>query len=99
MEFAAVVSRRVRTGESNENEARAILDDFDELRGQCGSHRHGDADFELAMRLARDFSTKLAAPDALHLASAINLDASLATFDARLAEAAERRGVRVVALG
>lgn len=96
MEFAAVVSRRVRTGESNANEARAILDDFDELRGQCGSHRHGDSDFELALRLVRDFSTKLAAPDALHLAAAINLDASLVTFDARLAEAAVMRGVRTI---
>ncbi len=99
MEFAAVVSRRVRTGVSNANEARAIVNDFDELRGQCGSHVHGGADFELALRLVRDLATKLAAPDALHLASAINLDARLVTFDARLADAAAMRRVRVVAPG
>ncbi|MGJ0454481.1 MAG: PIN domain-containing protein [Methylocystis sp.] len=58
----------------------------------------GGADFELALRLVRDFSTKLATPDALHLASAINLEASLVTFDARLKEAAAMRGMRVVEL-
>lgn len=84
---------------SNENEARAILDDFDRLCMVCGSHVHSGADFDLAARLVRDFSTKLAAADALHLASAVNLDATLVTFDARLAEAAQVRGVGVLVPG
>ena len=43
--------------------------------------------------LVRDFTTKLTAPDALHLASAKNAGATLATLDVRLAEAARAQGV------
>ena len=57
------------------------------------------ADFAHAERLIRDFATKLAAPDALHLASAKNSGAALATFDARLADAARAQGVEVAQLG
>ncbi len=46
----------------------------------------------------RDFATKLAAADALHLAAAMNACAKLATFDKRLAEAAKTRGAEVVTL-
>jgi predicted nucleic acid-binding protein len=47
----------------------------------------------------REFSTNLTAPDALHLASAKNAGATLATFDARLADAARAQGVEVATLG
>jgi len=94
LEIAAVVSRRVRTGATSEDEAREVLRDFDLLREACASHVHRRADFDLAEGLTRDFPTKLAAPDALHLASAINLDATLVTFDERLTEAARMRGRR-----
>ncbi|HLX97338.1 MAG TPA: hypothetical protein VKR62_01470 [Roseiarcus sp.] len=59
---------------------------------------HGAADFLLAERIVRDFATKLAAADALRLASAKNAGATLATFDVRLAEAGRAQGVEV-ALG
>jgi uncharacterized protein len=49
--------------------------------------------------LVRDFATKLTAPDALHLASAKNAGATLATLDARLADAARGQGVEVAELG
>jgi predicted nucleic acid-binding protein len=97
MKIAAVVSRRVRTGVSSDDEAREVLRDFDLLRDACGSHVHCREDFDLAEKLIRDFPTKLAAPDALHLASVINLDATLVTFDERLAEAARMRGASVAA--
>ncbi len=97
MEVAAVVSRRLRQGLSSEDEARAILRDFDLLRNACGSHVHHRADSELADELVRQFPTKLAAPDALHLASAVNLDATLVTFDQRLAEEARMREANVTA--
>jgi hypothetical protein len=96
MEVAAVVSRRVRTCVSSENEACEVLRDFDLLRDACALHVHRRADFDLADGLIRDFPTKLAAPDALHLASAINLDATLVTFDERLTEAARMRGAKVL---
>jgi len=99
IEFSAVVSRGVRTKALTNDGARTALDDFDLICASCGSYALGGADFELALRLVRDFSTKLATPDALHLASAINLEAGLVTFDARFKEAAEMRSLRVTELG
>ncbi len=98
LEVSAVVSRDLRTGRLTEGAATNALLDFDAMRANCERLSHGAADFLLAERLARDFATKLAAADALHLASAKNAGAALATFDARLAEAARMQGVEV-ALG
>ena len=98
LEFAAVVSRAVRTGRFDNRQAARALESFDEFRAACLATSHGRGDFEFAEKLVRDFATKLAAPDALHLASAKNAGAALATFDARLAEAARAQGVEV-ALG
>ena len=97
LEFSAVVSRGVRTKALTNDGARTALDDFDLICASCRSYALSGADFELALRLVRDFSTKLATPDALHLASAIKLKTSLVTFGARLAEAAAMRGARLVA--
>ena len=47
----------------------------------------------------RDFSTKLAAANASRLASAKNIGVTLATLDARLAEAARGQGVALADLG
>ena len=69
------------------------------MRANCERLSHAASDFLLAERLVRDFSTKLAAADALHLASAKNAGATLATFDARLAEAARGQGIALADLG
>ena len=73
----------------------ARVRNYDALCAGCERLTPSAADFQLADRLARDFSTKLASADALHLASAKNAGAALATFDARLAEAARGQGVEV----
>jgi uncharacterized protein len=99
LEFPAVVTRAARTGRLNSGEAAAALASFDLLAARSRPLRHGRADFEAAEKLVRDFTTKLAAPDALHLASAKSAGAALATLDARLAEAARMQGVDVVGLG
>jgi predicted nucleic acid-binding protein len=49
----------------------------------------------VAGQLVRDFTTKLSAPDAIHLAITRHVGATLATFDDRLAEAAQRHAVPV----
>jgi predicted nucleic acid-binding protein len=95
LEFPAVVTRAARTGRLSPSEASAALASFDLLAARSRPLRHGRADFEAAEKLVRDFTTKLAAPDALHLASAKNAGAVLATFDARLADAARAQGVEV----
>ncbi|HEY1865192.1 MAG TPA: type II toxin-antitoxin system VapC family toxin [Roseiarcus sp.] len=98
LEVSAVVLRDLRKGRFAEEVARNALLDFDAMCANCERLTHGAADFLLAQRLTRDYSTRLAAPDALHVASAKSAGAALATFDARLAEAALGQGVEVAAL-
>jgi uncharacterized protein len=95
LEFAAVVSRAHRMRRFDDDAAARALASFDEIRADSLPQSHGRGEFELAERLIRNFATKLAAADALHLASAKNLGAALATFDARLAEAAREQRVEV----
>jgi predicted nucleic acid-binding protein len=99
LEVSAVLSRDLRTGRLTLSAAESALLDFDAMRASCERLSHGAPDFVLAERMVRDFSTKLAAADALHLASVKNASATLATFDARLAEAAKAKGVEVAELG
>jgi len=95
VEFAASASRWIRTGRIDSAKADYVLASFDILRAQCLPHTHSADDFALAELLVRDFSTKLVAPDALHLASAKNLGAALATLDERLRTAARMKGVEL----
>lgn len=100
IEFAAVLSRQVRVEAMSETAAREALSDFDEWTARMTLPvETGARDMNLADRLARDFATKLSGPDALHLALSANRDHQLVTFDMRLAEAARRRGARVVVPG
>ena len=99
IEFAAGISRWLRMGRIDVGQAEFALASCDMLRAQCLSYTHGRDDFALAELIARDFTTKLLAPDALHLASAKNAGARLATFDVRLAKAARMQGVEVAGLG
>jgi uncharacterized protein len=99
LEVNAVLSRHLRVGRLTQGEVENALLDFDAMRANCERLSHGPSDFLLAERLVRDFSTKLAPADALHLASAKNAGAALATFDARLAEAANGQGVALAELG
>jgi uncharacterized protein len=99
LEVSAVVLRDLRKGRLADKVAENALLDFDAMRANCERRTHDAGDFLLAQRLARDVSTKLAAADALHLASAKNAGATLATLDARLAEAARGQGVALADLG
>ena len=97
LEFSSVVSRQVRTRALTSYEANKAIELFEEWSRQFTLRvAIGSADIRFADQLVRDFATKLAAPDALHLASAINLGATLVTFDQRLAEVAKMRGAKVV---
>ena len=62
LEFAASVSRGVRTGLLSEQAAQEALADFDEWRAlSTVATALNIADFNLAASLVRDFATKLAA--------------------------------------
>ena len=98
LEVRAVLLRHLRVGRLTQGQVENALLDFDAMRANCERLSHGANDFLLAERLVRDFATKLAAPDALHLASAKNAGATLATLDTRLAEAARGQGVALADL-
>ena len=98
LEFVSVVSRALRTGRLNRAEAELALATLDEIRGAAIPSGHNRDDFELAGALVRDFADKLAAAEALHLATAANAGAVIATLDMRLSSAALRHGVETVGL-
>ena len=99
LDVSAVLSRHLRVGRLTQREVESALLDFDAMRANSERLSHSAADYLLAERLVRDFSMKLAAADALHLASAKNAGSALATFDERLADAARMQGVEVAGLG
>jgi predicted nucleic acid-binding protein len=96
IEFAAVVSRRVRMNGLTAESASLILRSFDDwLSRPVQVIRCGPEQMAAAGQIVRDFTTKLSAPDAIHLAITRHVGATLATFDDRLAGAARRHAVPV----
>jgi predicted nucleic acid-binding protein len=96
LEFSAFISRAVRTNRFDANQAGAALGSFDELRKACDTLEHTARDFGRADELIREFSMKLAAADALHLASALASNVSLLTLDSRLRDAASSKNLATI---
>jgi predicted nucleic acid-binding protein len=94
------LSRLLRTGLLTAAAASARLADFEAWRAATSSpvEVHA-ADVRLAYAYIRRFDLMLRAPDALHLAITRRIDATLATFDRRLARAAGELGVAIEAVG
>jgi hypothetical protein len=99
-EVASGLSRLVRTGLLTAAEGAARLADFDAWRAATSApvDVHA-ADVRLAYAYVRRFELALRAPDALHLAIVLRIDATLVTLDRRLARAAQELGVTIEALG
>lgn len=98
-EVASALSRLVRTSLLTAAEAAARLSDFEAWRAATSLPVEvHPADVRLAYAYVRRFELMLRAPDALHLAIARRIDATLATLDGRLARAGEELGVNVDAL-
>jgi hypothetical protein len=98
-EVASGLSRLVRTSLLTAEDGAARLADFEAWRAATSSpiEIHA-ADVRLAYAYVRRFELMLRAPDALHLAIARRIDATLATLDRRLANAAEELGLAVEAI-
>jgi predicted nucleic acid-binding protein len=97
VEFAAVISRRVRMERLTAETANLALRRFDDwLSRTVQIVRWTPEQMATAGQMVRDFASKLSAPDAIHLAAARHSGATLATFDDRLAEAARRHAVPVM---
>ncbi len=95
-EVASALSRLVRTGRLDAIDGTARLTDFDGWRAAMTTpvEMHA-ADVRLAYAYVRRFDLALRAPDALHLAVARRLDATLVTLDRRMAAVASELGVAV----
>jgi uncharacterized protein len=95
-EVGSGLSRLVRMGLLGSAEASARLADFDAWRaGTSSPVEVHPSDVRLAYIYVRRFDLRLRAPDALHLAIARRLDATLVTLDRRLADAAREFGIAV----
>lgn len=95
LEFASVLSRKVRARELGPADARAALEQF-RAHLQEGLYRRleiGPAHYDQARRWVEAFSTPLRTLDALHLAVAAGAGATLLTADVQLARAS--RALRV----
>jgi uncharacterized protein len=93
-EVASALSRLVRIGRLQAADGTACLFDFDVWRGAMTVSAEIHAvDVRLADAYVRRFDLGLRTPDALHLAIARRLDATLVTLDRRLATAARELGV------
>jgi predicted nucleic acid-binding protein len=95
-EVASALSRLVRTGRLQAADGTACLFDFDVWRASMTlSEEIHAVDVRLADTYVRRFDLGLRTPDALHLAIARRLDATLVTLDRRLATAGRELGIAV----
>lgn len=96
-EFASAVARKTRTAELSTDEARSAFSAFDAWASQQAARvQVSPTDVALAESFIRRLDLNLRAPDAIHIAIALRLDADLATFDERMADCARLLGCRVV---
>lgn len=94
-EVASALSRLVRTGLLDGQDAADRLADFDAWRaGSTTDFEFRGADIRLANVYVRRFDLMLRAPDALHAAACQRAGLLLVTMDRRLAAAADSLGVR-----
>ncbi len=94
-EVASALSRLVRIGLLDRDDAAARLADFDAWRAASADDLDLQAsDVRLANVFVRRFDLMLRAPDALHAAACRRADFLLVTLDKRLAAAAQELGVR-----
>ena len=96
-EFASAVARRVRIGERTAREARAAFANFDTWAARFATRVDSEStDVAAATAYLRRLDLTSRAPDALNIAIAERLGASLATFDDKMATSARALGVAVV---
>lgn len=96
-EVASAISRLVRMRVLSADDAGHRLSEFEIWRAATTSPIDlQSSDARLAYALVRRFDLMLRAPDALHLAIARRLDATLVTLDRKLALAARNLGTAAV---
>jgi uncharacterized protein len=95
-EFSSAIARRVRTGEATHEEARIILSGLDTWLVRSAERiQIAPVDVALADSFLRRLDLTLVTPDALHIAIAQRVGATLVTFDRRMAAGARALGTEV----
>ena len=95
-ELASVVARVTRMNKITEVEARAIFNGFNAWRAKFIDEEDTvSLDIQAATAIIRRLDLNIRAPDAIHLATARRLGASLVTFDHRMADNARTLGLAV----
>jgi predicted nucleic acid-binding protein len=98
-EFASAVARLTRMGALTEAQAAGLFADFDTWVARVATRAETTtADVGAAAGFIRRLAFNLRTPDALNIAIAQRTAASLATFDARMAESATALGLPLAAL-
>lgn len=96
-EFSAAIARRVRIGDMPASQAPITFQAFDSWVARATSRVVQDvSDTPNADILVRRLDLGLRAPDALHIAIARRLGATLFTFDLRMAHAARTLGLSIL---
>jgi predicted nucleic acid-binding protein len=95
-EFSSAVARRVRMREISDDEGRLAFSNFDVwLARLAGREPLTTADIEAADRILRRLIVNLRTPDALHIAIAQRVGATLVTFDRQMADGTRALGIPV----
>jgi uncharacterized protein len=95
-EFASVVARVTRMNVIKEAEARAIFGGFDTWRVRFTEEEDVvSRDIQAATVIIRRLDINLRAPDAINVAIALRVGASLVTFDHRMADSARTLGLTI----
>jgi uncharacterized protein len=95
-EFASAVSRRVRMHELTRRQGRFALATFDHWAADRVQWVEvSPADIAVATSALRRLDLSLRTADAIHIATAQRLDATLVTFDQRMAASARTLGIAV----
>jgi uncharacterized protein len=96
-EFASGVARLTRMRRLAADDANAIFATFDAWKVRTSEIAHASTlDIAAAAAAVRRLDLNLRTPDAINIAVADRLGATLATFDERMATAARALGVTVV---
>ena len=95
-EFASVVGRLTRMRRLTADDATAIFSDFDAWKARTALLvETTTSDIAVAASVLRRLDLNLRTPDAINVAIADRLGATLATFDEKMASAGRALGVQV----
>ena len=96
-EFASAISRRVRMKDLQRAAAHRCFSTFDAWTVQAASHvQVTGLDISVAGSFLRQLDLTLRTPDAIHIAIARRLGATLFTFDERMAKVARSLGLELL---